>query len=236
MSTSDRRPAPSSFSTEQQRWAAVLRRDPAADGVFCFSVRTTRIYAGHVSDAPSLGGRVSRKATPADDPAGGTRALLRFAFGRCSLGSILVAASTRGICAIFLGDDPEVLERDLQDRFPHAQLIAGDAPVERWVAKVVGFVETPGIGLDLPLDIRGTAFQQRVWRALCDIPVGSTANYTQIAVAIGAPTAARAVARACAANLLAIAIPCHRVVRTNGTLSGYRWGVERKRALLDLEA
>lgn len=167
---------------------------------------------------------------------GGNRAVIRFAVGECSLGSILVAASERGVCAILLGDDPDALARDLQDRFPKAELIGADAAFEQLVATVVGFVEMPGRGLDLPLDVRGTAFQQRVWQALREIPAGTTASYAEIAQRIGAPKAVRAVAGACAANALAVAIPCHRVVRSDGGLSGYRWGVERKRALLEREA
>jgi len=174
--------------------------------------------------------------TPTKYRAGGADTAIRFAIGECSLGSILVAASERGVCAILLGDDPDELVRDLQDRFPRAALIGGDRGFEGVVSKVVGFVEAPGLGLDLPLDVRGTAFQQRVWLALQGIPAGRTASYTEIARRIGAPTAARGVARACAANALAVAIPCHRVVRTDGGLAGYRWGVERKRALLDREA
>lgn len=174
--------------------------------------------------------------TPTKFRSGGTGAAIRFAVGECSLGSILVAASEKGVCAILLGDDPDTLARDLQDRFPQARLIGGDAAFERWVAKVVAFVETPQLGLHLPLDVRGTTFQQRVWQALCEIPVGSTASYADIAAKVGAPEAVRAVAQACAANALAVAIPCHRVVRHDGALSGYRWGVERKRALLDREA
>lgn len=174
--------------------------------------------------------------TPSKYRAGGVNTQIRFAVGECSLGSILVAQSERGVCAILLGDDPDLLARDLQDRFRHATLIGGDSDFEQVVAKVVGFVEAPAIGLDLPLDVRGTAFQQRVWQALRDIPPGSTASYTEIAQRIGSPSAVRAVAGACAANALAVAIPCHRVVRNDGGLSGYRWGVERKRALLDLEA
>ncbi|MGH6623451.1 MAG: bifunctional DNA-binding transcriptional regulator/O6-methylguanine-DNA methyltransferase Ada, partial [Burkholderiaceae bacterium] len=173
---------------------------------------------------------------PTDYRAGGANAQIRFAIGECSLGSILVAASERGVCSILLGDDPDQLARDLQDRFPRAHLIGGDAEFERLVAHVVGFVETPGRGLDLPLDVRGTAFQQRVWQALREIPAGRTVSYTQVAHRIGAPTSVRAVAQAVAANSLAVAIPCHRVVRSDGALSGYRWGVARKRALLDREA
>ena len=174
--------------------------------------------------------------TPTDYRAGGANTEIRFAVGECSLGSILVAASERGVCAISIGDEPDALVRDLQDRFPRAKLIGGDEPFEQLVAKVVGFVEAPGVGLDLPLDVRGTAFHQRVWQALAEIPVGETASYAEIAKRIGAPKAVRAVAQACAANALAVAIPCHRVVRNDGALSGYRWGVERKRALLDREA
>lgn len=174
--------------------------------------------------------------TPRSYRAGGADTAMRFAVGQCSLGAILVAASERGVCAIFLGDDPDALVRQLQDRFPRADLRGGDAAFEELVAKVVGFVEAPGLGLDLPLDIRGTAFQQRVWQALRAIPAGETATYAQIAARIGAPKAARAVGHACGANSLAVAIPCHRVVRNDGSLSGYRWGVERKRALLDREA
>jgi AraC family transcriptional regulator of adaptative response/methylated-DNA-[protein]-cysteine methyltransferase len=148
---------------------------------------------------------------------------------------VLVGQSARGVCAIFLGDDPDALVRNLQDRFPRATLVGGDAAFEQIVAKAIGVVEAPAVGLDLPLDVRGTAFQQRVWQALREIPPGSTASYTDIAVRIGSPTSARAVALACGANPVAVAIPCHRVVRTDGSLSGYRWGVERKRILLKRE-
>jgi AraC family transcriptional regulator of adaptative response/methylated-DNA-[protein]-cysteine methyltransferase len=139
------------------------------------------------------------------------------------------------VCAILFGDDPDTLVRDLQDRFPKARLIGADREFEQLVATVVGFVEAPAQALDLPLDVRGTAFQQRVWQALREIPSGSTASYAEIARRIGQPKAVRAVAQACASNGIAVAIPCHRVVRTDGALSGYRWGIERKRALLDRE-
>ncbi|HEY6281732.1 MAG TPA: bifunctional DNA-binding transcriptional regulator/O6-methylguanine-DNA methyltransferase Ada [Burkholderiales bacterium] len=174
--------------------------------------------------------------TPTNYRAGGANTEIRFAIGECSLGSILVAISERGVCAILMGDDPDELVRDLQDRFPRANLIGGDAKFEQLVAKVVGFVEAPRLGLDLPLDVRGTAFQQRVWQALREIPAGETVSYADIANHIGSPKSVRAVAQACAANMVAVAIPCHRVVRNDGGLSGYRWGVERKRALLDREA
>ncbi|MGH9320594.1 MAG: bifunctional DNA-binding transcriptional regulator/O6-methylguanine-DNA methyltransferase Ada [Vicinamibacteria bacterium] len=173
--------------------------------------------------------------TPTDYRAGGARTEIHFAVGECSLGSILVAQSAKGVCAILLGDDPDTLVRDLQDRFSRARLVGGDVSFEKIVAKVIGFVEAPALGLDLPLDVRGTAFQQRVWQALREIPAGSTASYTEVAARIGAPSSARAVAQACGANALAVAIPCHRVVKTDGSLSGYRWGVERKRNLLERE-
>jgi AraC family transcriptional regulator of adaptative response/methylated-DNA-[protein]-cysteine methyltransferase len=173
---------------------------------------------------------------PGSYRAGGRDATIRFAVGECSLGSILVAAGERGVCAILLGDEPEPLVRDLEDRFPLANLVGADRDFERVVAAVVGFVEAPGLGLDLPLDVRGTAFQERVWQALREVPAGSTTTYSEIAARIGAPKAVRAVASACAANRLAVAIPCHRIVRRDGDVSGYRWGVERKRALLAREA
>lgn len=172
---------------------------------------------------------------PTQYRAGGVDARIEFAIGESSLGAILVARSQRGVCAISLGDDPDALLRELQDRFPRAELIGGDAGFERLIAQVVGLIEQPELGIDLPLDVRGTAFQQRVWRALRQIPPGETASYAQIAQRIGSPTSVRAVAGACAANTLAVAIPCHRVVRSDGGLSGYRWGVERKQALLERE-
>lgn len=173
--------------------------------------------------------------TPTAYRAGGTNAEMMFAVGECSLGSILVAQTGKGVCAILLGSDPERLVRELQDRFPRATLVGGDRAFEQTVATVVGFVERPAAGLDLPLDVRGTAFQQRVWQALRHVPVGSTVTYAELARRIGAPSSTRAVAGACAANALAVAIPCHRVVRTDGSLSGYRWGVDRKRRLLERE-
>ena len=174
--------------------------------------------------------------TPTSFRSGGAGTSIHFAVGECSLGSVFVATTDKGVCAILLGDDPEALVRDLKGRFPKAQFVGGDRDFERLIAKVVGLVEAPALGLDLPLDVRGTAFQQRVWQALRDIPAGSTASYTEIARRIGAPKAVRGVAGACAANPVAVAIPCHRVVRSNGALAGYRWGVERKRALLEREA
>lgn len=174
--------------------------------------------------------------TPSEFRNGGAKSEMKFAVGECSLGSILVAASEKGIVSILLGDDPEALVHDLEDRFPKATLIGGDRVFEKTMARVVGLVEAPDVGLDLPLDVRGTAFQHRVWQALQKVPVGTTVTYSEIAERIGMPKAVRAVASACAANKIAVAIPCHRVVRNDGSLSGYRWGVERKRALIDREA
>ncbi|WON73442.1 bifunctional DNA-binding transcriptional regulator/O6-methylguanine-DNA methyltransferase Ada [Nitrosospira sp. Is2] len=173
---------------------------------------------------------------PSHYRAGGVDTEIRFAIGECSLGSILVAQSDRGICALLLGSDPGKLARDLQDSFPRATLIGGDADFEELVATVIGSIEAPGIGLNLPLDVRGTAFQQRVWHALREIPPGQTESYADVANRIGAPGSVRAVGQACAANKLAVAIPCHRVVRIDGALAGYRWGVERKQVLLEKES
>src|SRR5262245_49392448 len=174
--------------------------------------------------------------TPTAYRAGGAATRIRFAVGQCSLGAILVAATERGVCAIFLGDDPAELLRQRQGRLPRGDLVGGEAACEQLIARVVGFAEAPAVGLDLPLDVRGTAFQQRVWRALCAIPAGSTTSYGEVARRIGAPRSVRAVARAIADNPIAVAIPCHRVVASDGALTGYRWGIARKRALLDREA
>lgn len=165
---------------------------------------------------------------------GGVR--IRFGVAECSLGSMLVASTDKGVCAIFLGDNPAALVRDLQARFPKAALVGGGHEFETLIQRVIGFVESAASSWDLPLDVRGTLFQQKVWNALCQIPSGKTASYAEIAAYIGAPKSVRAVAGACAANPVAIVVPCHRVVRTDGSLSGYRWGVERKRALLQKES
>ncbi len=174
--------------------------------------------------------------TPSQYRAGGANEEIRFAVGQTSLGAILVASTQKGVAAILLGDDPGELVRDLQDRFPKARLIGADREFEALVAQVVGLVEAPRIGLALPLDVRGTAFQERVWKALQEVPAGATVSYAEIARRIGVPKSVRAVAGACAANKLAVAIPCHRVVRNDGGLSGYAWGVDRKRVLIDREA
>lgn len=219
-------------------YAKARREERMRTGVQSSRSVTEAIYdAGYNSS-----GRFYERATdilgmkPSSRRARGRGETIRFAVGHCSLGSILVAATDRGICNITLGDDPEALLKAFQDEFANAELIGADPAFERLVSRVVGLVETPGFGENLPLDIRGTTFQQRVWAALRKIPPGETATYSDVAASIGAPGSARAVARACAANRLAVAIPCHRVVRSDGSLSGYRWGVERKRALLEREA
>ena len=188
---------------------------------------SARFYAG---SAEVLG------MLPAAYRAGGRGETIRFAVAECSLGAILVAATERGICAILIGDQPQALVDDLQARFPQAELCGAEPGFERTVAQVIGLVEAPRIGLDLPLDVRGTAFQQRVWQALRAIPAGQTVTYAELAERVGLAGGARAVAGACAANPVAVAIPCHRVVRTGGALSGYRWGIERKRALIERES
>jgi AraC family transcriptional regulator of adaptative response/methylated-DNA-[protein]-cysteine methyltransferase len=174
--------------------------------------------------------------TPKQFRRGGQDEEIRFAVGQCSLGAILVASSNKGVVSILIDDEPDALVRTLQDRFPHAQLVGADKAYEQLVACVVGLVESPGTNVDLPLDVRGTVFQRKVWQALRGIPVGKTASYADIAQLIGSPKAVRAVAGACAANNIAVAIPCHRVIRNDGNVSGYRWGVERKRVLLEREA
>jgi AraC family transcriptional regulator of adaptative response/methylated-DNA-[protein]-cysteine methyltransferase len=218
-------------------YAAASRRARVQSGLREAPSVTAAIYGAGYNASSRFYENVEAKLgmTPSAYRKGGQDSVIRFAVGECSLGSILVAATERGLCAIQFGDDPQVLVEELQRRFPRAELIGADREFEELVAKVVGFVEAPTRGLDLPLDVRGTAFQQRVWQALREIPAGSTASYRDIAARIGRPKAVRAVAQACASNAIAVAIPCHRVVRTDGALSGYRWGVERRRALLDRE-
>jgi AraC family transcriptional regulator of adaptative response/methylated-DNA-[protein]-cysteine methyltransferase len=219
-------------------YAAAHRAAKVRQGLASGSSVTEAIYDAGFNSS----GRFYEKSTdmlgmtPSRYRAGGANEEIKFAVGQTSLGAILVASSKKGVVTILLGDDPDRLLRDLQDRFPKAQLIGADRDYEALVARVVGFVEAPRIGLDLPLDIRGTAFRQRVWEALRQIPAGTTVSYSDIARRIGAPRAIRAVAGACAANNFAVAIPCHRVVRNDGSLSSYAWGVERKRVLLDREA
>lgn len=219
-------------------YAAAHRASKVRRGLASGGTVTETIYCAGFNSS----GRFYEKATdilgmtPAQYRDGGKNEEIKFAVGQTSLGAILVASSTKGVAAILLGDDPEELVRNLQDRFPKARLVGADPDYEALVARVVGFVEAPAIGLNLPLDVRGTAFQQRVWRALQEIPLGETISYAEVARRIGMPNAVRAVAGACAANKLAVAIPCHRVVRNDGALSGYAWGVERKRKLIDREA
>jgi AraC family transcriptional regulator of adaptative response/methylated-DNA-[protein]-cysteine methyltransferase len=218
-------------------YAAIRRAGRLRDGLKDASSVTDAVYGagyGSIGRFYATSGEMLGM-TPSAYRAGGAGAEIRFAAGECSLGAVVVAATGKGICAILLGDDPDTLVRELQDRFPKARLVGGDAVFEEWVAAVVGFIDDPRIGLGLPLDIRGTVFQQRVWQALTDIPPGTTVTYTELAARLGLPRAVRAVAGACAANKIAVAIPCHRVVRRDGGLAGYRWGVERKRALLARE-
>jgi AraC family transcriptional regulator of adaptative response/methylated-DNA-[protein]-cysteine methyltransferase len=221
-----------------KEYATTHRATKIRDGLASAGSVTEAIYDAGFNSS----GRFYEKSTdmlgmtPSQYRAGGAGEDIKFAVGQCSLGSILVASSQKGVAAILLGNDPDRLVRDLEDRFPKARLIGADHEYEALVARVVGFVETPRIGLDLPLDVRGTAFQRRVWQALQEIPVGATISYAEIARRIGTPRSTRAVAGACAANILAVAIPCHRVVRSDGSLSGYAWGVDRKRALISRES
>src|SRR5471032_2994390 len=218
-------------------YAAARRARRMQDGLAGPGSVTDAIYAaGYNSSGRFYAQSPARLGMTPSAFRAGSSATIRFAIGACSLGAILVASTDKGLCAILLGDDADALARDLQDRFPQAQLIGAEPAYEQVVARVVGLIEAPGIGLDLPLDVRGTAFQQRVWQVLRDIPAGRTVSYAELAALAGSPNGARAVAGACAANPLAVAIPCHRVVRNDGALSGYRWGVERKAALLDREA
>jgi AraC family transcriptional regulator of adaptative response/methylated-DNA-[protein]-cysteine methyltransferase len=219
-------------------YAAAHRATRVRHGLAAGSTVTEAIYDAGFNSS----GRFYEKSTdmlgmtPSQYRAGGANEEIKFAVGQTSLGAILVASTKKGVAAILLGDDPDELVRNLQDRFPNARLIGADRDYETLVAQVVGFVEAPRIGLNLPLDVRGTAFQERVWKALQEVPAGATVSYAEIARRIGAPKSVRGVAGACAANKLAVAIPCHRVIRNDGSLSGYAWGVDRKRALIDREA
>jgi AraC family transcriptional regulator of adaptative response/methylated-DNA-[protein]-cysteine methyltransferase len=245
---------------DDPRWARIVGRDPTVDGAFYYSVKTTGVYCrpscaarlprpenvdfhATAASAERAGFRPCKRCRPGqvrDDakPVAGVPAddRIRFAVGTCTFGCVLAASSTEGVCAILIGDEADVLAQDLQRRFPASELIRDDEGLSHEIAEVVAFVEAPGNDIKLPLDPRGTDFQQRVWRALREIEAGTTASYAQIARRIGAPASARAVAGACAANPLAVAIPCHRVVRSDGGLSGYRWGPQRKRVLLEREA
>ncbi len=219
-----------------KQYAMSLRRRRATQTLQEADSVTTAIYdAGYGSGGHFYGeSDAALGMTPTAYRRGAAGEMIRFGVAECYLGWVLVAATARGLCAIDLGDDPEVLEAGLRERFPNAQ-IDHDLAFSDWTQQVVRFLDAPECGLDLPLDIQGTAFQRRVWAALREIPAGSTLSYTEVAERIGEPKAVRAVAGACAANKLAVAIPCHRVVRQNGDLSGYRWGIERKRKLLARE-
>ena len=240
------------------RWCALVARDPEADGTFYYSVATTGVYCFPScrarlanpknvrfhrtrEDAERAGFRPCKRCKPDRERRAReiSPATIELTIAQSSIGFVLVArsaAADAGVNAVLLGDDPEALRRDLQHRFPGATLIEGGVALDALTATVIRCIEAPARGLDVPLDMRGTEFQQSVWRALRAIPTGRTASYSQIAGQLGMPNAARAVAQACAANPLAVLVPCHRVVRSDGELSGYRWGVERKRALLEREA
>jgi AraC family transcriptional regulator of adaptative response/methylated-DNA-[protein]-cysteine methyltransferase len=209
---------------------AKLVRERLSEG----SAVTEAIYAAGFNSSGSFYAKSTELLgmVPSSFRDGGANSTIHFAVANCSLGAILVAATRKGVCAILLGDDPEALMQDLQKRFSRAKLIGGDPEFDALVAKVVGLVENPVCSPELPLDVRGTAFQQKVWRALQSIPAGQTASYAEVAMQIGA---SRAVAQACKANAIAVAISCHRAVRSDGSLSGYRWGVNRKRRLLERE-
>jgi AraC family transcriptional regulator of adaptative response/methylated-DNA-[protein]-cysteine methyltransferase len=248
--------SPDVLPTEaDRRWSSVVARDPAADGTFYYSVATTGVYC-----VPSCPARLARPENVRFHPtrqhaeAAGFRPCkrcrpdqrdpmrqwipdeIRFDIGSFSLGLVLVAQSVRGICAVLLGDDGDELREDLARRFPGAALVDDGVGLETLTTRVIEFIESPARGLDAPLDMRGSEFQRRVWHALRQIPAGSTASYSDIAHRMGMPGSARAVARACATNPLAVVVPCHRVLTRDGKLSGYRWGVQRKRALLEKEA
>lgn len=223
----------------QAQRAERMRRQlaPSADGDAPAGIADAIYAAGYNADS-----RFYSEADailgmkPGDFRAGGRGEQIRYACAPCRLGQVLAAQSSRGLCAILLGDDPILLGEDLRQRFPNAHLLPGKADLAKTLAAVVALVDTPGSRFELPLDLRGTLFQQRVWQALRQIPPGQTLSYSQLAERLGQPRAVRAVASACAANPLAVAVPCHRVLRSDGSLSGYRWGLERKRALLDTEA
>jgi AraC family transcriptional regulator of adaptative response/methylated-DNA-[protein]-cysteine methyltransferase len=235
----------------KERWAAVMARDRGSDGKFFYSVRTTGVYCrpscasglprpenvlfhDTALDAERAGFRPCRRCRPERTRDAGME--IRVATAKCSLGQVLLARSEKGICAILLGDRADSLKRDLRERFPLARRVDDDPETEKLLARVVRTLENPRLAIDLPLDLRGTKFQRRVWEVLGTIRPGSTVSYAEVARRIGAPRAVRAVAQACGANPLAVVIPCHRVVRSDGALSGYRWGARRKRALLEREA
>ncbi|CAO4174263.1 bifunctional DNA-binding transcriptional regulator/O6-methylguanine-DNA methyltransferase Ada [Methylorubrum populi] len=218
-------------------YAAAHRAGRAADSLAEGRSVTESLHAaGYGAPSRFYAGAGERLGmSPSAYRKGGAGERIVFAVGPCALGLVLVAATERGICAILLGDAADTLRGELAARFPKAEIVAGAPDFASTVAAVVRLVAEPGGTFPLPLDIGGTAFQQRVWQALRRIPAGATATYAEIARAIGEPAAVRAVAMACGANRIAVAIPCHRVVRSDGTLSGYRWGPARKAALLACE-
>ena len=253
--TSTRDATLSALTERDPRWSSVVARDAAADGTFYYSVATTGVYCRpscrarlprpenvrfHPTreHAERAGFRPCKRCKPdsAGSPRPDGREEIRFVIGESSLGQVLVAQSSKGVRAVLLGDDRDALQRDLERRAPDAAVVDGGSDLDAVAARVIGYVEVPRHGLDVTLDMRGTPFQHRVWEALRQIPAGSTVSYAEIARTIGMPGSARAVAQACAANALAVVVPCHRVVRNDGTISGYRWGIERKRTLLEREA
>ncbi len=202
----------------------------------CASVTTAIYDAGFNSSSPFYdSSSATLGMSPKEYQQGGKGVAIHFAITPCPLGLVLVAGTAKGICRVSFGHDTNSLEAEVRVAFPNASFEKPDKAFTGWVKNLVAHLRRPSEKLDLPLDIRCTAFQQRVWQALREIPPGETASYSEIAVRIGKPTAARAVARACATNPVAVAIPCHRVVGTNGALTGYRWGIERKQQLLQQE-
>jgi len=198
---------------------------------------TEALYDAGYDSAARFYAQASRALgmSPGDYKAGGRGQAIWYALSDSALGRVLIAGTQHGLCAIFFGDDDDALRSDLRARFPQADVFAADEPMARWVAETLAYIELPKGAFRLPLDIQATAFQHKVWHALRDIPFGEIATYADIARRIGSPSAARAVANACGANPLAVAIPCHRVRRADGSLGGYRWGCERKRRLLARE-
>lgn len=217
----------------QQAWRARRLRESLSEGesvtqaVLAAGFPTSSSYYRHADEMLGMQAKTYRQ--------GGKATQIHYATGECSLGRCLVAISERGVCAVLLGDNEEALVDELQRSFPAAEFRLAESTFSQQIADVVASLNQPSSTLSLPLDIRGTAFQQQVWHALRAIPAGETRSYQQVAQSIGKPKAVRAVASACAANRLAILVPCHRVVRGDGTLSGYRWGVARKAALLQRE-
>lgn len=221
-----------------KQYATAVRSERVRDSLQTGSTVTDAIYeAGFASSSRFYDEAASTLGMkPSEYRGRGRGARICFAIAPCYLGWILVAATSKGVCAVDFGDDPEAMEQNLRARFSRAKFVDADPSLMAWVAQILAFLDSPGDPFDVPLDIRGTAFQQRVWLALRELPPGSTASYGDVAARIDSPNAARAVAQACASNRIAVAIPCHRVVRSDGGLGGYRWGVERKRKLLAREA